>query len=102
TPNGLAKIELTNVALALGFMTNLVSLHLLNNKGVYWNLENLQHITCNGKILCNLEKVDSHWVFECNTTYSSFITCKSVVNRHATFTEAQLHRVLGHASLEVI
>src|SRR5437762_6919597 len=60
TPNSLAKIELTNVALALGFITNLVSLHLLNNKGVYWNLENPQHITCNRKILCNLEKVDSH------------------------------------------
>ena len=60
TPNGLAKIELTNVALAFGFITNLVSLYLLNIKGVYWNLENLQHITCNRKILCNLEKVDSH------------------------------------------
>src|SRR2546421_7757097 len=54
TPNSLAKIELTNIALVSRFITNLVSLHLLNNKGVHWNLENLQHITCNRKILCNL------------------------------------------------
>ena len=31
-----------------------------------------------------------------------FITRKSVVNQHATFTKAQLHRVLGHASPKVI
>jgi len=30
------------------------------------------------------------------------ITCKSIVNQHATFTKAQLYQVLGHASLEVI
>ena len=40
TPNSLAKIELTNVALASRFITNLVLLHLLNNKEVHWNLEN--------------------------------------------------------------
>lgn len=35
TPNGKREIEPTNVALALGFMTNLVSLHLLNAKSVH-------------------------------------------------------------------
>ena len=58
TPNGPGRIELTNVALAPGFMTNLVSLYLLNVKGVHWNSENLQYLTCNGKIFCNLESVD--------------------------------------------
>ena len=34
-PQGKKKIELLNVALAPGFMTNLVSLDQLNSKGVY-------------------------------------------------------------------
>jgi len=60
TPNGPGRIELTNVVLALGFMTNLVSLYLLNVKEVHWNSENPQHLTCNRKIFCNLESVDFH------------------------------------------
>jgi len=102
TPKGRAEIDLSNVALAPGFMTNLVSLHLLNVKGVHWNSEKPQHLTCNGTIFCNLESVDYHWVFERNTAYNSFATRKSITRRHATFTEAQLHQVLGHASPEVI
>ena len=35
TLEGLGEIELTDVALVPGFMTNLVSLHLLNVKGVH-------------------------------------------------------------------
>jgi hypothetical protein len=60
TPNGQREIELTNVALAPGFMTNLVSLHLLNAKGVHWNSENPRYLTRNGNILCNLEPIGHH------------------------------------------
>ena len=107
TPEGPGEIELTDVALAPGFMTNLVSLHLLNVKGVHWNSESPQHLKCNDSIFCNLERIDHHWVFERNTSYSAFANkrntkMKSKAVRHATFTEAQLHRVLGHASPEVI
>jgi hypothetical protein len=110
TLEGLSEIELTDVALAPGFITNLVSLHLLNVKGVYWNSENPNRLIHNGAIFCNLESVDHYWVFErnTNTNYSAFANkkrntkMKSKAARHATFTEAQLHRVLGHASLEVI
>ena len=102
TPEGKREIELTNVALAPGFMTNLVSLHLLNAKGVHWNSENPQYLKRNGTIFCNLERVDYHWVFERNTSYSTFANKKSNARRHATFTGAQMHRVLGHASPEVI
>jgi len=35
TPEGMRTINLDNVALAPGFITNLVSLHLLNIKGVH-------------------------------------------------------------------
>jgi Reverse transcriptase (RNA-dependent DNA polymerase)/Pol polyprotein, beta-barrel domain len=108
TPNGRCEIELTNVALAPGFMTNLVSLQLLNCKGVHWSSEHPDKITRSGKILCNLEQIDHHWVFERNTGHSSFTDRKSFAvrkseaRRHATFTGAQMHRVLGHASPEVI
>jgi hypothetical protein len=37
TPEGKRKLKLGNVALVLGFMTNLVSLSLLTSKGIYWN-----------------------------------------------------------------
>ena len=102
TPKGRRQIELTNVALTPGFMTNLVSLHLLNIKGVHWNSESPEYLTRDGKVFCNLERVDHHWVFERNTSYSSFANRKSQSKRHTTFTRAQLHRVLGHASPEVI
>ena len=102
TPNGRREIELTNVALAPGFITNLVSLQLLNRKGVHWNSEHPDKLTRGRDILCNLEQIGHHWVLERNTTYSSFAARKSSINRHATFTGAQMHRVLGHASPEVI
>ena len=60
TPEGLGEIELTDVALAPRFMTNLVSLHLLNVKGVHWNSESPQHLKCNDSIFCNLERIDHH------------------------------------------
>jgi hypothetical protein len=101
TPDGQREIELVNVALAPGFMTNLVSLHLLNVKGVHWNSESPQYLKRNGSIFCSFERIGHHWVLEQNTSYSAFVNKKeSKAARHATFTEAQLHRVLGHASLE--
>ena len=102
TLNGRREIELTNVALAPGFITNLVSLYLLNLKGVHWNSENPQCLTRYGTAFCNLERIDNHWVFEQNAGYSAFASRKSVASRKATFTGSQMHRVLGHASPEVI
>ena len=105
TLDGRQEIELTNVALAPGFMTNLVSLHLLNIKGVHWNSENPQCLTRKGTAFCKLESIDNHWVFEQNTGYSAFSNKrirKSIASRKATFTASQMHRVLGHASPKVI
>ena len=107
TPSGLGEIELTNVALALGFMTNLVSLHLLNAKGVHWSSERPESLTCKRVILCNLQQIGHHWVLERSTAYKSFAVRRNTVpkssaQQHATFTGAQMHRVLGHASPDVI
>src|SRR4030088_2269333 len=93
-------------------MTNLVLLYLFNIKGVHWNSEKPEYLTRNNNVFCNLDQIGHHWVFERNTGYGSFTVRegntrrntvrKSVVRRHATFTGAQMHRVLGHASPEVI
>ena len=63
TKNGMKEIELRNVALALGFMTNLVSLQLLNIKGVHWNSETPDRLVRIGEIyFCDLLRVDDHVV----------------------------------------
>ena len=54
TPNGPGELTLENVALAPGFMTNLVSLDLLNQKGVHWNSEYLTKLVQDSSDLLNL------------------------------------------------
>src|SRR5438045_4418200 len=112
TPCGRRHLKLTNVALAPGFMSNLVSLNLLNIRDVHWNSEHPEQITHKGE-LCSLEKVDLHWVFKrdaplidgsgCTATVLASATVKkSKKKRKAKFTAAHLHHVLGHPSPEVI
>lgn len=97
-------IRLMNVALAPGFMTNLVSILLLSQKQVYWNSEFPETLQHKNKTLCNLDFIDRHWVIEQTPRLGSFATShhKSTTPRHATVTGAQLHQILGHASPEVI
>src|SRR5438045_2563784 len=90
-------------------MTNLVSMYLLSIKGVHWSTRNPQQLTCNESMFCILENIGKHLVLERitgysgnDTTKSAFANKKSIVPWHATFTGAQMHRVLGHASPEVI
>jgi hypothetical protein len=106
TPQGRQYIELLNVALAPGFMTNLVSLDILASKDVHWESKKPNHLqTLNGDVFCWLQKIDNHWVLESNAksnVNSSFTTSKSSNPRHITFTEAEMHVILAHASPEVI
>jgi hypothetical protein len=44
TPEKKRKLKLGNVALVLGFMTNLVSLSLLTSKNIYWNSRKPEHL----------------------------------------------------------
>jgi hypothetical protein len=64
TPCRRRYLELTNIALAPGFISNLVLLNLLNIRDVYWNSEYPKQITYKGGVLCSLEKIDLYWVFE--------------------------------------
>jgi hypothetical protein len=62
------EIELRNVALAPGFMTNLVSLRLLNIKGVHWNSETPNRLVWTGGIyFCVLQRVNDHVVLQRDT-----------------------------------
>jgi hypothetical protein len=68
TQDGIREIELKNVALALGFMTNLVCLRLLNIKRVYWNLEIPNRLAWEGgTYFYDLEWVDDHLVLQRDT-----------------------------------
>ncbi|KAI0991826.1 hypothetical protein K3495_g16361, partial [Podosphaera aphanis] len=119
TPKGNAYITLNKVALIPGFMTSLISLRLMNVKNVHWNsLTPLKMSRSDGSIFCNLFQTGKHWTFEINPiekrvenetlnnnhfvfSGNSFHQHNSKV-RHKTFNKAQLHRIFGHPSAEVI
>jgi hypothetical protein len=105
-------------------MTNLVCLRRLNNKGVHWfSKYPLCLLTEEEEYFCDLESVGDHLVLQRDTNVSEGIpegpkTCDnpesdnpdrasygiatSTKSRFTMFTGAQMHRVLGHASPEVI
>ena len=110
------EIELRNVALAPGFMTNLVSLRLLNIKGVHWNSETPNRLVRTGGIyFCVLQRVDDHVVLQRDTEVAgelrqdpdseapgSFGLKRSTASRFTNLTAAQIHCALGHASPDAI
>ena len=106
TPDGPGEIRLTNVALAPGFMTNLVSLDLLNSKGVHWNSKYPTKLQQNRRDFCNLYRVGKHWVLQkdaqTSTHLGAFPTTSSHVPREANFTGKEMHLILGHVGTEVI
>ena len=57
-------IKLINVALAPGFMTNIVSIFLLGKAKVYWNSEFPETLQYQHKRLCTLGFVEEHWIIE--------------------------------------
>ena len=102
TPDGPDYITLVNVALAPGFMTNLVSLDLLNAKDVHWNSADPTVLRKHSEVFCNLERVGGHWVLERHTTLAAFATSKKARSkpRRNVLTQAHLHKVLAHAGPE--
>lgn len=93
-------IVFKEVALAPGFMTNFVSLNLLNDKDIHWITEKPTILTEKGQIFYSLDCVGGHWVIERYTIVaSSFATTKINVRskqpRHITYTRHHPHRVLA-------
>ncbi|RKF71345.1 hypothetical protein GcC1_102017 [Golovinomyces cichoracearum] len=109
-------ITLNKVALIPGFMTNLISLRLLNAKGVHWNtLTPLHMFQSDGSFFCTLFQSGRHWTFEKYpikgiqakkfSEKEQGVVCFGGANRnirHKTFDKVQLHRIFGHPSPEVV
>ncbi|KAI1001312.1 hypothetical protein K3495_g6889 [Podosphaera aphanis] len=107
TPNGKRHITLYNISLAHGFLTNIVSMQLLNTSGFNWNSRNPTRLECEDySIACNLYQEGGHILF--NNPHSPTTPNVAMMARLAydpklpTFTEESLHRILSHANQEVI
>ncbi|KAI0992666.1 hypothetical protein K3495_g15519, partial [Podosphaera aphanis] len=102
TNEGPAVIQLQNVALAPGFMTNLVSLDILNSKGVHWNSENPGILHRDQKDFCRLHRVGKHWTLQKDVRNHGAFSISSRAPRTANITAKEIHSILGHAGTEVI
>ena len=115
TPEGERCIVLSKVALIPGFMTSLVSLHLMSIKGVHWSSMNPYRMTYpDGAFFCELYQSGMHWTFEKDPIKLKFSkysraafsgtnsNLKRNQTRHKTVDKATLHRIFGHASPEVV
>jgi len=79
----------------------LVSLDLLNQRGVHWNSEYPTKLVRDGSDFLNLQRVDRHWVIQTTTNYGSFAT-KSKLAPRAQVTTEQMYRNLADTNPEVI
>ncbi|KAI0992461.1 hypothetical protein K3495_g15724, partial [Podosphaera aphanis] len=107
TPNGKKHITLSNVILAHGFLTNIVSMQLLNKSGLHWNSRTPKRLEFEDHSLaCLLYQVGGHISFNNpeeelprNTALMARVTHDPNLR---TVTEAKLHQILAHASPEVV
>ena len=98
----LGELTLENVTLALGFMTNLVLLNILNQRGVHQNSERPTILICNRNTFVNLQRVDQHQVIQTPNYYRSFTIKNSRIALKAQVIAKQIYQNLAHTSLEVI
>jgi hypothetical protein len=105
TLNGDSQIRLLNVALCPGYMTNLVSMGILNAKGAHWSSERPDRLyETTGKTVCNLEKIGLHWVIKepRPKAHAGYGTKKSAITPVAELTKWELHQALGHPGPKII
>ncbi|KAF5200461.1 Reverse transcriptase family protein [Thalictrum thalictroides] len=107
TPTGEKHITLKNVALAHSFLTNIVSMQLLNKSGLHWSSRKPDRLEFeNQSLACQLYQNGGHTLFNNpeseETKNTNFGVQSSNQSGLRTFTEAKLHKVLAHASTEVM
>ena len=121
TPEGNGKLTLLDVAYIPGFLTNVVSLDRLNAKGIHWNSRRPTELEKDGKVIAYLEQEGKHRTLERNLlfrdsipgSYASMSTTtrskrsdrgvrKSSKPVETTVSPALAHKIMGHASPEVI
>ena len=105
-PDGPVTILLLNVALAPGFLTNLVCLRRFTEKDVHWDTQN-NRLHSNGKTFCYTQSVDDHWVLEYGSpdsaeeAYGAFASSRRP-RPTLKATAAEWHMILGHPGPETI
>ena len=107
TLEGVRTITLSEVALAPGFATNLVSMSRLNAKGVYWD----QRACCLRRdelFFCTLHQKGSLWEVEdpstrpSDTTKHAFATRSSKPRLLKQGDASKWHAILGHPGQEAL
>ena len=106
TPKGIKHITLENVGLVHGFLTSIVSMQLLNERGLHWSSRAPTKLEFeDGSLACTLFQSGRHILFNNpdkfrpNTTLMARLTYDPKLR---TLTEAKLHRIIAHASSDVI
>lgn len=101
-PAGKGIMTLTNVLYVPGFMTNVVSGSILEDKGLHFDTAH-RHLHRQGKPIILAPRVGSHYILEDNTKsegVGAFAATKSKVSR--TGSTYEWHQLLAHANNEAI
>ena len=103
TPTGQKSITLLRVAYIPTFMTNLVALSKLVEKGLHWDTER-GTLRREGKDLCYIHRLGGHWTLTTtpldtdDSTKVGNVFSATKAPKQATLKE--WHRILGHANYE--
>jgi Reverse transcriptase (RNA-dependent DNA polymerase)/GAG-pre-integrase domain len=100
TPTGPQIVQLAEVALVEGFLTNLVSISRFEAKGVHVNSQYL-HLHQDGTPWCYYIRNGGHWILEDHSKSMAF-PVKSRVSKEVVRTAKQWHHILGHPAYEAI
>jgi hypothetical protein len=105
TPQGPKTIQLSEVAYAPGFMTNLVSESRLKKKGVYFDNYKM-HLHDKGITLAKVDEQDGLYVLESNSASfdaaTSNTSTKTAMSTCKKGTMQEWHEIMAHASTEAI
>jgi hypothetical protein len=112
TASGGGYITLLNVAYIPNFMTNLVSLGKMVQKGVHWDTEK-NNLRYKGKHLCHVHQLGGHWTLtptpiqrktDLPLNHTAMVTAqaKSTAPKVRTSTAREWHNLLGHPSHEAL
>jgi hypothetical protein len=104
TPTGQKSITLLHVAYIPTFMTNLVSLSKLVDKGLHWDTER-GTLRKEGKDLCFIKKLGGHWTFtstplDIDTSGDEAGSAFSAIRAPKQASLTERHQILGHANHE--
>jgi hypothetical protein len=107
TTTGPAYFQLRNVALAPGFISNLVSMDILAEQNIHWSSRKpLVLERRDGSNFCILKRNNRHLIFEDTTpesnTYNAYAAIASSEPVYTQFTELELHQMLAHPGPKAI